>query len=197
MYTTNVSIAQSALPSLRRIAEQVKNPVALYKSVGRRAAEMLRKHYAGLDATRANSLGGNRTHFWLEVRDAVQQPEPIPGGVSIVIGHPVISGKIYGAIVTPQEKEALSIPIHALAHGRRPSVFEEENNTKLFRPKGKRILMAEIGGEVVPIYALAKRVNLAPDPEALPDKDAFVEGIVKTAESYYKRDQARESSSEA
>lgn len=191
MISANVTLTNRTTPELARIAAMLKNPVALYKDVGRRAANDLRKHYRELDATRANRLGGKRTHFWLEVRDSVQQPVTASDGVSIAITHPVIAGKVYGAIITPKNASALTIPLHQLAHGRRASVFEDETGKKLFRPKGKNVLMADIGGTVVPIYALVKRVRMRADAEALPDEDDFVANIVATSQAHLARMLAR------
>jgi hypothetical protein len=195
MISANVTLTNRRLPfELARIAAQLKNPVALYKDVGRRAANDLRKHYADRDATSSNRLGGRRTHFWLEVRDAVQQPVADAGGVSIVIGHPAIAAKVHGAVIRPQNAAALTIPLHQLAHGRRASVFEDETGHKLFRPKGKNVLMADIDGTVVPIYALVKRVNMRPDPEALPDDNDFANAILNTATKHLARMLARQTS---
>ncbi|CAN5546117.1 hypothetical protein BH09VER1_BH09VER1_24630 [soil metagenome] len=188
---TKITLTDRAIPELRRIAEQLLNPEALYKDVGRRAANDLRKHYAALDAGQPNALGGNRTHFWNEVRDSVQQPQLEGDGVSIAITHPVIAAKIYGAIITAKNASALTIPINQLAYGRRASVFEDETGKKLFRPKGKNVLMAEIGGKAVPIYALVKQVYMHPDIEALPLEAEFDANIIATGKAHLARMLAR------
>jgi hypothetical protein len=185
--SATVTLTDRATPELRRIAAQLKNPAALYKDVGRRAANELKRHYRDLDARRPNRLGAPRTHYWLEIRDAVQQPELVGNGVVVAINHSTIAGKVFGAVVTPKNARALTIPLHALAHGRRASTFEDETGKKLFRPKGKRVLMAEIGGKPVAIYALAKRVTLRPDPEALPEEGPFADALVATARAHLAR----------
>lgn len=191
MISANVTLADRATPELARIAAQLKNPVALYKDVGRRIANDLRKHYRRLDATRSNRRRRQRTHFWLEVRDAVQQPVTDSTGVSIAIAHPVIAAKVFGAIITPKFRRSLTIPVHKLAHGRRAAVFEDETGKKLFRPKGKNVLMAEIGGKAVSIYVLAKSATIRPDPHALPDKDDLVANILATGRAHLARMLAR------
>jgi hypothetical protein len=100
MISANVTLSNRRLPAdLSRIAQQLKNPVALYKDLGRRAANDLRKHFAARDAAKGNKLGGRRTHFWLEVRDSVQQPALEAGGVTVLIGHPAIAAKVHGATI--------------------------------------------------------------------------------------------------
>jgi hypothetical protein len=52
-----IRIADSATPELRRIAQQLKNPVALYKDVGNSVADPLRDHCIANDST-PNKRGG-------------------------------------------------------------------------------------------------------------------------------------------
>lgn len=189
--SSNVTLTDRATPELRRIAQQLKNPQALYKDVGRRAANDLRKHFREMDAKQPNALGGTRTHFWLEVRDGVQQPQADSSGVTLLVVHPVIAAKVFGAVVTPKHAQSLTIPLHELAHGRRASVFEQETGKKLFHPKGTRVLMANLGDKPVSIYALAKRVNLRSEPEALPEEKQFTEAIVATGRAHLARMFAR------
>lgn len=195
MISADVQFQDLATPELRRIADQLKRPEALYKDVGRRAANDLRKHYAARESANPNKMGGRRTHFWLDVRDSVQQPALVSGGVDIVIAHPAIAAKIYGATVRPRNASALTIPINALAYGRRASVFESETGHELFArtsKKGNRILFAEINEELTPIYLLAKSARIPKDAQALPDSGPFVAGIVATAKKHFARQIARQ-----
>lgn len=183
------TIEDTATKRLREIAEQIANPTALYKDVGRRVANDLKKHFKEHDADNPNKLGGDRQHFWLQIRDAVQQPATRSDGVDIAINDPRMAAKVYGARVVPREAGALTIPVHQLAYGRRASVFEEETGFKLFHPKGHAVLMADIGGEPVTIYVLARTANIPADPKALPDRAALVAGILATAEAHFDRTQ--------
>lgn len=191
MISGSLSISGGADAALQRIALQLANPVALYKDVGRRVANDLKKHFRQHDADSPNKLGGERTHFWLEIRDAVQQPVATGSGVEIAINDSRFAAKVYGAHIVPREAGALTIPINQLAYGRRASVFEEETGHKLFRPKGHNVLMAEIGGEEVPIYALVSAVDMPPDPQALPSTAVLIDAILDTGTKHLARMLAR------
>lgn len=192
MIRATLTTDDTASVRLRQIAAQLARPEALYKDAGRRVATDLRKHFTQLDKTRANRLApGRRSHVWLEIRNAVGNPEPEPGGVSVTIADPRYTMKLFGGTVRPKRARALTIPLHPLAYDRRASVFEDETGAKLFRPRGKRILMAEIGGKAVPIYALATSATVRPDPDALP-AERLRAGALETAEKHLARMLARE-----
>jgi hypothetical protein len=193
--SATLRIDDTATAELRAIAAQLANPTALYKDVGRRGANDLKKHFRQREADNPNKLSGNRTHFWLDVRDGVQQPALVAGGVDLIVQHPAIAAKVYGAHVVAKNAAALTISLHALAHGRRASVFEEETGYDLFHPKGTQVLMAEISGEAVPIYWLTKSVDIPADPKALPETGVFVEGLLATANAHLARMLARASQS--
>jgi len=192
MLRVNLRAQDQASARLDEIAAMLANPQALYKDVGRRGATELRKHFTQLDRTQPNKLGGPRTHFWLDVRNATGNPELEARGVSITISHLAFALQVHGGTVFPREARALTIPLHPLAHGRRASVFEEETGFKLFRPKSKnprfaRLLMAEIDDRVVPIYKLASSATIHADPHALPEDEAFGAAIMDTAEKHFAR----------
>jgi hypothetical protein len=191
MISASIQVADAVTPELQRLAMQLANPVALYKDVGRRVANDLKKHFRQHDSDTPNKLGGARTHFWLEIRDAVQQPVATGTGVEIAINDARFAGKVYGAHIVPREAGALTIPINQLAYGRRASVFESETGHKLFRPKGHNVLMAEIGGEEVPIYALVQAVDVPADPQALPATAVLVDAILDTGRKHLARMLAR------
>lgn len=188
--TDNTGAVQS---EMRAIAAQLVNPTALYKDVGRGLANQLKKHFAKREQDNPNKLGGARTHWWLEVRDAVQQAEIVPDGVSVSIVHPAFPARVYGATVRPQRASALTIPIHKLAYGRRARVFESETGKKLFRLKGKRVLMADFDGDIVPIYALVKSARIPKDPDALPEDAAIIGEALTRSRKHLARMLARQS----
>ena len=198
MLRLNLSSRDTASARLAEIAAMLADPKPLYKDVGRRGATELRKHFTQLDRTQPNKLGGKRTHFWLDVRNATGNPELEAKGVSITISRLAFAMKVNGGTVVPREAKSLTIPLHPLAHGRRASVFEDETGYKPFRPKSKnrgfaRLLMAEIDDRVIPIYALAKSATIHADPHALPDEPKFRAAILDAAEKHLARKLAEDS----
>lgn len=187
MIKGTLSVTDTASARIREIAAQLARPEALYKDCGRRLANDLRKHFVKLDAAQSPKHGGMSTHFWTDVRNATGNPITDATGVSVTIHHAAFAQKLFGGTITAKNGRSLTIPIHPLAHGRRASVFEEESGHKLFRPIGKRLLMANIDGTPTPIYALAASVNQEPDPEALPRQEELSAAAVDTAEKHLVR----------
>jgi hypothetical protein len=186
-----VSISNPVSARLREIAAQLQNPVALYKDAGRRVANDLRTHFRKREADSPNKLGGRRTHFWSDVREATQNPEINASGATVTIAHLAFAQKLYGGTITAKNGGALTIPIHQLAHGRRVSVFEEETGKKVFQPKGARVLMADFDGQAIAVYALATSITQRADPRALPPLDELSRGVQETGEKHLARMLAR------
>ncbi|HSI15709.1 MAG TPA: hypothetical protein VK961_26920 [Chthoniobacter sp.] len=186
MISAKLIVTDLARPRLAEIAEEVKNPVALYKDCGRRLVNELRTWFTGRDAE-DSPKHPNSTHFWADVRGSVQNPVSVPNGVTVEILDPRFAQKVFGGTITAKNVDALTVPISPLAHGRRASVFEEETGYRLFRPKGHNVLDAIIGGEVVPIYALVKSVTQSADPNALPPDAQLEAAVLDTAEKHLAR----------
>ncbi len=176
----------NAAESIRSIAAMLKRPQPMLKEVGRAVANQIRKHLTGQN-NKGNKLGGTTTGFYDQVRQATGNPEMDGQGVSITIADLRFPLQVYGGTVTPKKSKWLTIPLHALAHGRRASVFEDETGTKLFRPKGTNVLMASFGQEAVPIYALAKSATIKKNPDALPTDDSMEATAVEQAQKHYAR----------
>lgn len=187
-----VSYEGNAAQRLREIAAQLANPVALYKDAGRRVANDLRKHFAELDQKESPQHGARSTHFWAEVRDATGNPVMESDGVSVSVNHLAFAQKVFGGTISAKNGKWLTIPIDPQAHGRRVAVYEEETGNKLFRPLGRRLLMAAIDGAVVPVYALATSVVQEADPQALPSEEEIEGAVVDTAERHLARMLARD-----
>lgn len=191
MIRATVSVSSQAGARLRLFAAQLKNPVAMYKDAGRRITNDLRKHFVGLDDSQPNRLGGKRTHFWLDVRDATQNPEIDPQGATVTIAHLAFAQKLYGGTIRAKAAKALTIPLIPEAHGRFASTFEEEMGVKLFRPKGTRILAMSKDGDMIPVYALAKAASIKAEPKALPPAAAISAAVLDTASKHVARILAR------
>lgn len=185
----SVTLVGDAAARIRAIEGLLKRPEALWKELGRRAAIELRRHFVNRDREPNKLAPGRREHFWAQVRDAVGNPEIVTGGAEVTIADARFAIKVFGGTIVPREASALAIPVNALAYGRRPAVFEEETGHPLFRPKGKRVLMAELGSpaEAVTIYVLAKSATMVADPRALPEPGVLEEACLDQAEKHLVR----------
>lgn len=187
---------RDASARLERIGMRVKNPRAMLAEVGRRAGNELKKHFRGRDRE-PNKLGGARTHFWLQVSRSVSAPRPTGSfgvsGVRIDVTHPGIAQKVFGGRIVPKRAQALTIPVHPAAHGRRASVLQNEG-IRLFLiktgPSRLGVLAAknpEGGKGFTVYYVLSRGVDQEADPQALPPQGALQAAAVDQAERHLAR----------
>jgi hypothetical protein len=147
-------------------------------------------HFRGKDKS-PNKLGGNRTHFWLEVGRSVNEPELLGdgSGVQVAVSHPVFAHKVKGGQISAKRAKALTIPLTPEAYGRRASVFERETGMKLFllpdKDAHKAFLATEdSSGAVKRQYLLTPSVDQQADPTAMPDESRLREAVVARAVSF-------------
>lgn len=77
--------------------------------------------------------------------------------------------RIRGGTITPKRVSWLTLPLVPEAKGIYAKTYQENTGKRLFRPKGKNVLMEKTdGGGVRGIYALVKSVTLPPFPDGLP-----------------------------
>ena len=80
--------------------------------------------------------------------------------------------------IRPVLAQALAIPVHPEAYGRRPSVLEQLLGTPLFRPKGKHYLAARMGDGMLRIlYLLVGAVHQPQDETLLPTQEEYRECV--------------------
>ena len=86
-------------------------------------------------------------------------------------------GRVFRALeIVPKRARALTIPVHALAYGRR--VAEVSRSHEVFRPKRKggkpaNYLAAVIDGRLTPLYVLVRRASVPQERSMLPADDAL------------------------
>ena len=88
--------------------------------------------------------------------------------------------RVFGDVqITPVVAQALTIPIHALAYGKRVSQLRHEGVT-IFRPKGANYLAkANKDGTITPLYILARSALVRQDRTLLPSDDEMREQVKK------------------
>jgi hypothetical protein len=167
MTTIEVKITDKARPALKSLAKKVQNPIPGLMIAGRAAANLLKAFYRDRDKE-GNKLGGDRTHYWREVGQAVNVPKPVAKDtVRVSINHPSILQKIFGGVIRAKRAGALTIPVNPAAYGRRASVLEQKLGVKLFRINSG-LVAKDAAGKITVYYLLRKSVTQKPDPKALP-----------------------------
>lgn len=114
----------------------------------------------------ARSKGGRR--FWLQIADRTRVAEVSAAGVTVVNDHVAAAQKQFGGPIEARNRKYLTIPVNALARGRRASEFTQDLHV-VRTGRGASLLGYDEGkGErrhFVALYALVKKTRpQRPDP---------------------------------
>lgn len=135
----------------------------------------LRRYALGHHAT-ASRLGATPTGH-LEQAAASMQRSSDSTAATVSIHSPGIRRALGAITIRPAQARALTIPIHALAYGKR--VAELRRAHRVFRLGKTDVLAADVDGVPTPMYVLRASVTLPQDRSILPS-DAELERSVKT-----------------
>lgn len=80
--------------------------------------------------------------------------------------------RAYNTVTILPNGQYLTIPVHQSAMGKQAKDIED-----LFKPKGKNILAKVMGGKLVAMFALVKRVFQRQDDTMLPKDETFAHNI--------------------
>ncbi|MBI5689247.1 MAG: hypothetical protein HZC55_04060 [Verrucomicrobia bacterium] len=177
-------------PPLLRLSQGVQRP-DVRRVMGRAIAGALRRHFTKLDRERPNQLGGQRTHFYGQVRRGVQQPQLVGGdGVRVDTNHVGIAQRYFGGEIEAGQngsgRHFLTLPVHPDAYGHRAREFEDLDFIPLARGRALLARPAEEStaglGEV--LYVLVRRVRQQPDPTVLPPEEELEETALTAGEDH-------------
>ena len=118
----------------------------------------------------ASRLGAYPTGH-LEKAAASTDPHADADAATVTIASPGISRVFRPLEIAPKRAQSLTIPVHWLGYGQRAS--EVSDVYRLFRPKGKDYLMADVEGTPTVIYLLRKAVTVPQDRTLLPSDEAL------------------------
>jgi hypothetical protein len=172
--------ANVAWAFLRSVAE---HPRAIFSAGARALRLRLQRHFRERDQT-PNSLGGQRSHFWLDVYKSTQLGEITDRSGSVVVGDARYAQKVFGGTIRAKNVTMLAIPVDPEAYNRRPAVFEAATGLPLFLiPRTGGAVLATAGfGTVTPRYVLKKSVTQQPDPNAMPPREELEKVALEAAE---------------
>lgn len=165
---------------------------AINDTIGEAAADLTRSHFAYLNGSRANKLGGARTNFYAQaVRSTNYRLDP--DGATVQVNMLGIAQRYYGGEIRPlPPRKYLTIPACAEAYAKRASAFSgllhvqkygsrlalvENTRSDISRTKsGKVRNRGTKGGRV--FYWLVPSVYQQPDPGVLPTRVAYEQAII-------------------
>jgi len=142
---------------------------SLYVAVVRHVLDYARAHH-----NTASRLGARPTGHFEEAVDSISYGPDGDGSASVKIPIPGFRRVFEPLTITPKNAKALTIPIAAVAYGRRARELEHMgfNLFKTSKRNGGKsgVLYGQREGddEITPLYALKARVNLPQDRSMLP-----------------------------
>jgi len=182
MMLFEVSLQQSASANLAKLAQGFSRERRgeLHNAVGDSVGNLITAHldmYAGSHHATANRLGATPTRYINKAAQNTSHAADDTGATIVIKSSGDFDARgMHRARrdleIKPREKQWLTIPLHALAYGRRVKDVKAEG-IAIFRPKGKNILATSKDGELIALYALVKSARVPRDPDLLPDDDAI------------------------
>ena len=176
----NVQIPAGLLARMQSFADSgARSPVNLLRVMGEAVKEKTRDHLAALAASRhttANRLGATPTGHLEEAARAVEDA-PLTADVasaSFVINHPGLSRAFHDVHIVPTGgKQFLTIPLNAIAYGRRAGEFAKV----VFNPGPGNV------PQDIAAYLLVRSVTQKQDRSLLPSDSEWKEAAIDAAEA--------------
>lgn len=178
-----------SIPQLDGIAKRLEPSARaeLHREIAAEISETVRDHlrsYALSHHKTATGLGARPTG---NLEDAKVEATSDSDGATVTVAALGIRRALGPLEIRPRDKQALTIPVAAIAYGRSVA-YLKAHGVDVFRPKGKNYLATTEGkgkdAKVVPLYVLAKRATLKHEPDLLPRKEELAANALEAARDY-------------
>jgi len=198
MIQININVTDDISPMLAKAASSLngEDAVDAMEAAGRAAVNAAIRYHREFDQAgkwkgqRHPSQGPNDgSDFGSKVAGGWHLADHDKDGATIRNEADHLAFKITGGTIVPRRAKYLTIPLVLEAKGRPVkdyvSVYQQNTGSKLFRPKGKSVLMEKTkGGGLRAVYALMKSVTMGPWPGASPDEDEIATAFAQTYIDY-------------
>jgi len=176
----SVEVAEKLSPALQRIAAQLDGPARVRTSaaMGSEVRSLIVLHLRDLGNSRhttAQRLGAAPTGFITNLAENFDQSSTVAvdaDGVSITMRHPTLVRAVRDVTIKPKNAQFLTIPLNALAYGRRVGEFEKFILVKKGEGggSGEKKESKPIDNSL-PAWLLVRSVTQKRDPSLLPTFD--------------------------
>lgn len=139
--------------------------------------------YAHSHHDTANRLGARPTG---NLEDARVDASSGPDGATVTVAALGIRRALGPLEIRPRNKQALTIPVAAIAYGRSVD-YLRTHGINVFRPKGKNYLAYKENSKSqfsTVIYILAKRATLKHEPDLLPRQEELAANAAEAARCF-------------
>lgn len=158
----------------------------LHREIAAEISETVRDHlraYALSHHKTATGLGARPTG---NLEDAKVEATSDSDGATVTVAALGIRRALGPVEIRPRNKQALTIPVAAIAYGRSVA-YLKAHGVDVFRPKGKNYLAYKENPKSqfsTVIYILAKRATLKHEPNLLPREEELAANAVEAAREY-------------
>lgn len=175
-------------PQLDGIAKRLEPGAraGLHHEIAAEISETVRDHlraYALSHHKTATGLGARPTG---NLEDAKVEATSDSDGATVTVAALGIRRALGPVEIRPRNKQALTIPVAAIAYGRSVA-YLKAHGVDVFRPKGKNYLAYKENPKSqfsTVIYILAKRATLKHEPDLLPTRETLSSNALAAARDY-------------
>lgn len=175
-------------PQLDGIAKRLEPGAraGLHHEIAAEISETVRDHlraYARSHHKTATGLGARPTR---NLEDAKVEATSDSDGATVTVAALGIRRALGPVEIRPRNKQALTIPVAAIAYGRSVA-YLKAHGVDVFRPKGKNYLAYKENPKSqfsTVIYILAKRATLKHEPDLLPTRETLSANAFAAARDY-------------
>ena len=174
---------------IEALQKRLSDAKGLNTAVGKAFEKTLRTHFRSLDR-RPNKRGWKKSHFWQKIASDTVFAGADESKAVVAIGNSSgskFAAKVFGARIRPKSgKKFLAIPAIEARYGVSPSSLDK--NELQFRRTRKGGLLGQIraDGTMQVHYWLVSKADTPRDPDALPKKEAVLDGAKKSISLYLK-----------
>lgn len=174
---------------IEALQKKLFNAKGLNTAVGKAFEKTLRTHFRSLDR-RPNKRGWKKSHFWQKIASDTVFAGADESKAVVAIGNSSgskLAAKVFGARIRPKSgKKFLAIPAIEARYGVSPSSLDKSELQFRRTRKGGLLGQIRADGTMQVHYWLVRKADTPRDPDALPKKEAVLDGAKKTISLYLK-----------
>lgn len=174
---------------IEALQKKLFNAKGLNTAVGKAFEKTLRTHFRSLDR-RPNKRGWKKSHFWQKIASDTVFAGADESKAVVAIGNSSgskLAAKVFGARIRPKSgKKFLAIPAIEARYGVSPSSLDKSELQFRRTRKGGLLGQIRADGTMQVHYWLVRKADTPRDPDALPKKEAVLDGAKKSISLYLK-----------
>ncbi len=174
---------------IEALQKRLSDAKGLNTAVGKAFEKTLRTHFRSLDR-RPNKRGWKKSHFWQKIASDTVFAGADESKAVVAIGNSSgskLAAKVFGARIRPKGgKKFLAIPAIEARYGVSPSSLDKNELQFRRTRRGGLLGVIRADGTMQVHYWLVRKADTPRDPDALPKKEAVLDGAKKSISLYLK-----------